>query len=153
MLNAACAPTACLIGRERRMIVAGSRRAMHKLQQAAFISIGRAVGFSGLAIFTVMVGLSFEPLLALKSGGVLLLILLSALLLKAHRTPLINYRRTEAWLLLDRSDRPDERYAGQVLATALRDACLRFAQWTAGTAIFVWAGAVLLAWSGAGAVS
>jgi hypothetical protein len=124
--------------------------AMGKLQQVAFVSVGRAVGFSGFAIFTVMVGLSFEPILALRSGGVLILILLAALLLKAQRTPFADYRRTEAWLLLDRGDRPDERLAGRVLSAALREAYLWFARWTAGVAAIIWAGAVVLAWTGIG---
>ena len=123
---------------------------MEKLRRAAFLSIGRAVGFAGLAIVTVMVGLSFDPVMALRSGGTLILLLLAALLLKAHRAAFINHRRTEAWLLLDNSDRPDERYAGQVLTGALREAYLRFARWTAGVAALIWVGALLLAWIGAG---
>jgi hypothetical protein len=126
---------------------------MDKLQQAAFLSVFRAVAFTALAIFTIMVGLSFDPILALKSGGVLILILLAALLLKAHRAPATNHRHTDAWLLLADSERPDEHYAGEVLRTALREAYLRFAKWTAGAAIFVWAGAVLLALTGVAEVS
>jgi hypothetical protein len=118
---------------------------MDKLRQAVFVSVGRAVGFSGLGIFTLMVGLSFDPVLALQSGGVLLLLLLVALLLKAHRMPFTDHRHTEAWLLLDHADRPDERYAAQLMRSALRDAYLRFARWTAGVAIVVWSGAVLVA--------
>lgn len=121
---------------------------MEKLRRAAFMSVGRAVGFSGFAIFTLMTGLSFEPLLALRSGGVLILLLLAGLLLKAHRAPRADFRRTEAWLLLDRSERPDERYAAFVVTTALRDAYLMFARWTAGVAVFVWASAILAAWVG-----
>ncbi len=111
---------------------------MEKLNWVAFVSIGRAVSFSAFAIVTVMLGLSFEPVLALRSGGILLLLLLSALLLKAHRAPSADYRRSEAWLLLDKEDRPDERYAGEVMGAALREACLRFARWTAGAAAIVW---------------
>ena len=121
---------------------------MDKLRQVAFVSIGRAVGFSFLAIFTVMVGLSYEPVLALRCGGVLLLLLLASLLLKAQRTPFTNYRQTEAWMLLDKSDRPSEDHAGRVLTSALREACFWFARWTAAIAAFVWASAVLLAWLG-----
>jgi uncharacterized membrane protein YdfJ with MMPL/SSD domain len=121
---------------------------MEKVRQAAYLSIGRAVGFAGLAIFTVMIGLSFQPVLALKSGGVLLLLLMAVLLLKAQRTAFTDYRRTEAWLLLDGPDRPDAHFAGQAMRGALRDACLWFARWTAGIAILVWAGAVILALTG-----
>jgi hypothetical protein len=118
---------------------------MDKLQQVAFLSVGRGVGFGGLAIATVMVGLSFDPVLALRSGGVLLLLVLAILLLKAQRTPSVNFRRTEAWLLLDRGDRPDESVAGGAMRAALKDAYLLFARWTAAIAAAVWAAAVLTA--------
>jgi hypothetical protein len=121
---------------------------MEKLRQVAFLSVARAVGFSGLAIFTLMVGLCFDPLLALRSGGVLLLLLVAVLLLKAHRVQWTDYRHTETWLLLDIGDRPDERFAGRAVSLALRDAFLWFARWTAGVAVLVWGFAVLLMWFG-----
>jgi hypothetical protein len=117
---------------------------MEKLRRAAFLSIGRAVSFSAFAILTVMLGLSFEPVLALQTGGILLLILLVGLLLKAHRSHSADYRRSEAWLLLGKNDRPDERYAREVMGTALREACLWFARWTAGAAAIVWGMALVL---------
>jgi hypothetical protein len=110
---------------------------LNSLRRVAFISIGRGVAFAGLGIFVVMVGLSFDPVLALRSGGVLLLILLAGLLLKAQQVAHTDYRSTEAWLLLDRAERPDEKIAGY-LTTALREACFWFARWTAGVAALVW---------------
>ena len=121
---------------------------MEKLQRVAFLSVGRAVGFAGLAIFTLMVGLCFDPLLSLRSGGVLLLLLVAVLLLKAYRVDSTNYRRTETWLLLDSGDRPDERFAGRAVSGALRDAFLWFAHWTAGVAALVWGFAIALMWFG-----
>jgi hypothetical protein len=121
---------------------------MEKVRRVAYLSVGRAVGFAGLAILTAMVGLSFDPLIALRCGGLLLLLLMSALLLKAQRAPFANHRRTEAWLLLDVPDRPDERYARFVVTTALREAYLRFARWTAGVAVLVWTIAVLCGLAG-----
>jgi len=123
---------------------------MDKLQQAAFLSIGRAVGFTGFGILTVMIGLSYDPVLALRSGGLLLLLLLAALLLKAQRMPETNYRHTEVWVLLDENDRPDERFAGAAVKVAVRNACLHFARWTAGVAVVIWAGAFLMALLGLG---
>jgi len=117
---------------------------MDKIYAVAFISIGRAVGFSGLAIFTVMIGLCFEPVLALRTGGILLLALIAALLLKAQFLNSENYRRSEAWLLLDSSDRPDERVAARIVTAALHETLLRFARWTAGVAALVWASAILM---------
>ena len=124
---------------------------MQKLRQVAFISVGRGVAFAGLGIFVVMVGLSFDPVLALRSGGVLLLILLAGLLIKAQHVARTDYRRTEAWLLLDRAERPDERTAGY-LTKALREACIWFARWTAGAAVLVWGFAAISTLAGVAAM-
>ena len=121
---------------------------MARLRYVAFISVARAVAFSGLAIFVIMVGLSYEPVLALRSGGVLLLILLAGLMLKAQLAPLVDPRRTEAWMLLDRSERPDDPAAVRVMTRALREACLWFARWTACVAALVWGLAILVSWFG-----
>lgn len=123
---------------------------MEKLQTVAFVSVGRAVAFGSLGVFTIMIALSFEPVLALKSGGLLLLLQLAVLLLKAQLLPYTNYRKTEAWLLLKKDDRPDERYAGFVMKNALRDAYLWFARGTAGFAAVLLAGAILVDWLGFG---
>ena len=123
---------------------------MEKVRQVAFLSVGRGVAFAGLAILTVMVGLCFDPLLALRSGGVLLLLLMAVLLLKAQFVGVTDYRRTEAWLLLDSGDRPDERFAARALSAALHDALLWFARWTAGLAALIWGCAVVLMWFGGG---
>ena len=118
---------------------------MNNLRQAAFLSVGRGVAFATFGILTVMIGLSYDPVLALRSGGLLLLLLLAGLLLKAQRTRETNYRHTEVWVLLDENDRPDERFAGLAVKVAVREACLHFARWTAGVAVVIWAGAFLVA--------
>jgi len=121
---------------------------MEKLRYVAFISIARGVGFSGLAIFTLMVGLSYQPVLALRSGGVLLLILIAGLLLKAQRAPQMDHRDTEAWLLLDRSERPADSVARRAIAGALREACLWFARWIACVTAIIWMFAITFSWFG-----
>jgi hypothetical protein len=126
---------------------------MDKLEQVAFVSVGRGVGFGSLGIFTIMISLSFQPALALKCGGLLLLLMLAVLFLKAFRLPYRNYRETEAWLLLDNEDRPDERFAGFVMITALQDAYLWFARWTAGLAAAFLAAAILLNGLGVGSAA
>jgi len=118
---------------------------MDDVRDAAFTSVGRAVAYAGFAILTLMLSLSFDPVMALKSGGVLQLLLFACLMLKAHRTDARNYRHTETWSLLDRTKRPDERFAGRVVVNALREACHCFARWTAGAALATWAAAMLLA--------
>ena len=118
---------------------------MDDVRDAAFTSVGRAVAYAGFAILTLMLSLSFDPVMALKSGGVLQLLLLASLMLKAQRAATQDYRHTETWSLLDRAKRPDERFAGRVVVTAVREACHCFARWTAGAAIATWTAALLLA--------
>ncbi|MGQ7790892.1 hypothetical protein ACUN0C_00610 [Faunimonas sp. B44] len=117
---------------------------MERLRNLAFQSIGRAVGFAGLAIFVMMAGLSYDPLLALRSGGILVLILLIILLLRARASAAGDHTRTELWLYLDKSERPAEPYARWVISTVLREAYLRFARWTAAVAAVLWSSALLL---------
>jgi len=131
------------------MVAAGSGFAVENLRRVAFISVGRGVAFAGLGIFVVMVGLSFDPVLALRAGGVLLLILLAGLLIKAQQVARADYRRTEAWLLLDSTQRQDERTAANLIV-ALREACMWFARWTAGFAALVWGFAAISTLVGVG---
>jgi hypothetical protein len=56
-------------------------------------------------------------------------------------------------MLLDKSDRPDERFARGIVAIALRQAYLWFARWTAWVAALVWGFAVLLALMSAGSAA
>lgn len=117
---------------------------MDRLRTVAFQTIGRAVGFTGLGIFTVMTGLSYDPLMALRTGGVLVLILLAVLVFKARNAAAIDYRRTEMWLLVDKADRPEEPYAKWAASSALHQAYSCFARWTAGVAAILWGMAVVL---------
>lgn len=117
---------------------------MQRLRVLAYQTVARAVGFAGLGIFTLMTGLSYDPLLALRAGGVLVLIVLAVLLLKARAAPTADYRRTEMWLYLDPAERPPEAYAQWAAGTALGDAYAWFARWTAGVAALLWAAALLV---------
>jgi type IV secretory pathway VirB3-like protein len=117
---------------------------MERLRTLAFQTIGRAVGFAGLAIFCVMVGLAFDPLMAVRAGGILVFILLVVLLYKARAALTADHRQTEMWLYLEKDEKPAEAYAQWAASTVLRDAYIWFARWAAGVAVFLWAVAVLL---------
>ena len=98
------------------------------VQAAAFVSVGRACGFAGLGVLCVVLGLSWDPALAARTGGAMslgicLILLVRALL--AHRRP---YKRTETWLILRKDDRPRAEIAQRLVSTALREAYLFFAQ-------------------------
>ncbi|NJN00576.1 MAG: hypothetical protein HC793_02875 [Aquincola sp.] len=57
-----------------------------------------------------------------------MLMMLSAgiLAIKAQLSPVRSYKRTELWVLLAPEERPDNRFAQQVIGVALRDVYLRF---------------------------
>ena len=117
---------------------------MERLREVAFLTIGRAVGFGGLAIFCVMAGTAFDPLLAVQAGGFGVLIILAVLLLKARLALTADHRKTEMWLYLKKDERPAESYAQWAASTVLRDTYLFFARWMAFLAVVFWTLAVLM---------
>jgi hypothetical protein len=109
-----------------------------RIQLAAETSIGRAVGFGSLAIGTVVFGLVFDPVLALKSGGALTLLMAAILQLKAERARSQPYRSTEVWLLLDRQlDLPDV-HAQRMVSSVLRSVYQRYAKASFAVAVGFW---------------
>lgn len=121
---------------------------MENLRRAAFISIGRACGFAGLAIFCVMIGTSSNLLFAFRAGGIGMVLLTIILLIRARGALYQNHRDTEMWLILEDHQRPPEAYARWAATTVLRDAYLWFAQYAAGLSILLWVCALLISWFG-----
>ena len=117
---------------------------MDELRRMAFVSIGRACGFAGFAILCVMIGLTYDPLVAVRTGGILVTLTTVVLLLKARWALTQDIRRTEMWIMLDRDRRPAPEYAQWAGATVLRDAYLWFAQYAAGLSIVLWVTALIL---------
>lgn len=70
---------------------------MEPIQIAADHCIRRALGFAGLGVGTVMLALSFDLTLALRSGAGLLAIVAFFLLFWAWRAQWHDIRRSEAW--------------------------------------------------------
>lgn len=139
--------------RHGRVIIAALRQkfggaVMDPLRQAAYISISRACGFAGLAIFCVMAGLSFEPVLATKVGGVLALVVVGVLLLKCFYLRYQDHRKTELWLILDKRYRPPEAYAKRLSRQVLRETYLGFAKAASGISVMLLSLSMLLAASG-----
>jgi len=109
-----------------------------RIQVAAELSIGRAVGFGTLAIGTVVLGLIFDPVLALKAGGALTLLMAAIIQLKAERARSQPYRSTEVWILLDkRLGLPDD-HAQRIVSTVLCSIYRRYAQASAVAAVGLW---------------
>ncbi len=112
---------------------------MEHMREVAFATVLRACSFGSLAIFCVMIGLSFEPRAAFQAGGFLTTLMAAILIFKAREALTKNYRRTEMWLYLPKEVRPPEAYAQWASATVLRETYLTFAKWTSAIAVALWA--------------
>jgi hypothetical protein len=121
---------------------------MEHMRQVAYATVLRACGFGSLAIFCVMIGLSFEPRACFQAGGFLTTLMAGILIFKAREALTKNYRRTEMWLYLPKELRPPEAYAQWASATVLRETYLTFAKWTSAIAIAMWVLALLFSLAG-----
>lgn len=117
-----------------------------RLNDMAYLSVSRASGFACLAIFCFMIGMAGYPLVALKSGAVFMMLSAGVLAVKAQRSPMKPYKHTKLWVLLAPEERPDPRFAQQLIGLTLRDVFLRFAGYfaMAGLVCFAVAMAVQL---------
>ena len=122
--------------------------AVEDMRRIAFETVLRACGFGSLAIFCVMIGLSFEPRVAFQTGGVLTLVMSGILIFKAQEALAKNHRRTEMWLYLPKEQRPPEASAQQTTAVVMRETYLVFALWTSAVAIGMWTLALLFSLAG-----
>ncbi|HET9717033.1 MAG TPA: hypothetical protein VFP60_12695 [Pseudolabrys sp.] len=117
------------------------------MRRLAYEIVLRACGFGSLAIFCVMIGMSFEPSLAFKAGGFLTILMSGILILKAYEARTKSYRRTELWLNLPKEHRPPEAYAQWASATVLGETYLTFARWTAAISIGMWVSAMIFSFA------
>ncbi len=117
---------------------------MNAVEKAAFISVGRACGFKGLAIFCLMFGLSFELALAARAGGILCAILTAILVLYAYRARFRRYKRTELWIILDKAERPPAGIAQKIVGQVLHETYLWFARRTAANSAVLLGAALAL---------
>jgi hypothetical protein len=122
---------------------------MEHMRRIAYETVLRACSFASLAIFCVMVGMSFDPRLAFQAGGFLTTIMAFVLILKSREALTKDYRKTEMWLYIDKEFRPPEAYAQWASATILRDTYLTFAMWTALISVVMWAMALVFSFAGA----
>jgi hypothetical protein len=111
---------------------------MEDMRRIAYEIVLRACGFGSLAIFCIMVGLSFEPRAAFQTGGFLTLLMTGILILKAYWAPKKDYRHTEMWLYLPEHHRPPKAYAQFTISTILQETYVSFARWTAIISIVMW---------------
>ena len=121
---------------------------MDEIENAAFTSVGRACGFSGLAIFCIMFGFAFDPALAARIGGGLCLMVSLILIAYALRARSRPYKRTETWLILAKDKRPPATVAQKLIGEALRETYVWFARQTAIIAIALLASSMVLQLAG-----
>jgi len=102
---------------------------MEKIREIAVMCVGRAVMFGSLAIGCVMIGFSFNPVSAFRSGAVATLMMACVLMWKALSANNQNPKTTEVWLYLDETSRPLDQHARFVFATVMREVYGRYAQY------------------------
>lgn len=101
---------------------------MDAIEQAAFISIGRACGFAGFGILVLLLSLSFDPALATRTAGAFALLVAGAAYVYGLRAPNRPYQKTEAWIILADDYRPPHAVAQKLMGNALRDTAFSFAR-------------------------
>lgn len=111
---------------------------MDRIEYFAEISIRRALAFATLGVMTAMVGLSYDPATALKTGAVLTGIVATMLAWKARRALTSPYRSTEVWMLLDRRHDLPEGRAQQVIGGVLSRLYRRYAELAGYAAALLW---------------
>jgi hypothetical protein len=115
-----------------------------EMRQIAYTTVLRACAFASLAIFCIMIGLSFLPRSAFQAGGFLTIVMTLVLVLKAHEARTKDHRHTELWLYLPKGSRPPQGIAQKTISTLMRETYLLFARWTAIISIVMWTIALLI---------
>ena len=117
---------------------------MEKLYSLALISVARGCGFAGLAIVCIVLGLSYDPILAAKTGAMLTTGLAVILIFRAQQAPFRDYRKTELWIMLKKNERPVAEQAQKLAGQTLQDTYFTFANHVAAVAAVFWVVAIAL---------
>lgn len=117
---------------------------MEPLDHAADQSIRRALGFAGLAMATIMLALSYDIALALRSGANLMALAALVLLLNAWRAHNSDPRDSETWAIFclwspERAAGLSRAEAKRLLGTSLRRRLLWHAEKVGLGAVALWA--------------
>ncbi|MGX9962262.1 hypothetical protein ACVFYP_03005 [Roseomonas sp. F4] len=122
---------------------------MDVMRTLADYSIRRALGFAGFGVLTLMLALSFDMGLALRTGGELLALICLGLIWCAWRAPRRNMRRSELGILV--AEHAPARLRGlsaseaqRMMAEALRQRLLWHAEQVGFTALALWLAALVL---------
>jgi hypothetical protein len=116
---------------------------MDSVREAALFSIGRAVGFGGLAISVVMVSCAFDFTLALRMGLILTLAMTVILFWMFQTVGNRKPERSEVWLTLPVDERPKSDTARAAFKQIMEDTYLFYAVRAFGFSMLLlalWAG-------------
>jgi hypothetical protein len=117
---------------------------MDRIEYLADFVVKRGCGFALLAIGTVMLGLSYDLMLCLKSGAILEALHGSVLGIFAYNAPRWNHRSTELWTLLNKgADLPPD-YPPELLLEVLRKTYVRYAEYSGFIALALSIGAAIV---------
>lgn len=116
---------------------------MEVIRRTAYEIVLRACGFGSLAIFCVMIGLSFAPRSAFQAGGFLSMVMTLVLLFKAYEARTKDHRRMEMWLYLPKERRPPQAHAQKTISAVMRETYFAFARWSALISVMMWTAALL----------
>lgn len=108
---------------------------MDRIEYLADLTVKRGCGFALLAIATVMMGLSYDLVLCLKSGAILEALHGSVLGVFAYNAPRRNHRSTELWILLNKGADLPANYPPEQLLEVLRKTYIRYAELAAMAAL------------------
>ena len=111
---------------------------MDRIFYYADLSIRRACGFGFIAIATAVVGLYWDAALMVKAAAIGVSLMVAILLYKALEAPKRPYKRTELWLLLNKTHDFPESRVQDVLGGVLRDRYLWHATVTGVAALVLW---------------
>ncbi|MBS7791495.1 hypothetical protein KTR66_15945 [Roseococcus sp. SDR] len=120
---------------------------MDRLDAYTDISIRRACAFVGLGAVTVMLSLSFDPVLAFRTGAEIAAVLAVGLAYAAWRAPRRNIRHTEVYAMLRGAGVPANWLSAEVnrvqIVSVLRARLAWHAERVAVTAVALWALALM----------
>lgn len=103
---------------------------MDRVEYLADVTVKRGCGFALLAIATVMLGLSYDLVLCLKSGAILEALHGSVLGIFAYNAPRWNHRSTELWVLLNKGADLPPNYPPELVLEVLRKTYTRYAEYS-----------------------
>ena len=117
-----------------------------RIRVCAETSVRRATAFALLGVGTMMIGVSYNMEMALKTGAGLLAIIAVILGFRSLMAMTADYRKTETWMLLDKSHPLPADRLQRVIGETLRDIYRRYAKYSVGGAVILWLMSLVVRW-------